>query len=67
MLFRSVQVDGGVKKELPIAASNGGFAEVSFELELAKGKHTVRLSNPTAAMPDVDCIEIELPLSGCAE
>ena len=62
-----VQVDGGVKKELPIAASNGGFAEVSFELELAKGKHTVRLSNPTAAMPDIDCMEIEPPLSGCAE
>jgi hypothetical protein len=57
-----VQIDGGAGKTLQLAASGGAFSEVSFELELKKGIHAVRLSSASAAMPEIDCMDlVELP------
>ena len=51
-----VQVDGGAKRQ--VAAPKGAFATVSIEVELTEGVHAIRLSNPTAWMPDVDVMRI---------
>ena len=53
-----VQVDGGAKQRLEVAAADG-FSEVSLAAELAKGTHTVRLSNADAKMPVLDLMRIQ--------
>ena len=53
-----VQMDGGEKRPLSVAATRGGFAEVSLPVELEAGVHVVRLLNAAAAMPDVDFMRI---------
>ncbi|MBQ3289007.1 MAG: alpha-galactosidase [Kiritimatiellae bacterium] len=50
----SMQVDGGAATPLVSEASAGRFADVSTEVVLSAGTHSVRLSNADAPMPDVD-------------
>ena len=54
----SVSIDGGAPVEVKVPASPETFASVGFEAELAAGIHTVRMFNPSAAMPDVDVMFI---------
>ena len=51
-----VQIDKGDGHRLTCPATHGGFADILFETMLEKGDHSVRLSNASAAMPDVDCM-----------
>ena len=51
-----VQVDGGERRKLECSATAGRFVDVVFETELGRGVHSVRLVNPYAPMPDVDCM-----------
>ena len=53
-----VQVDGGERKELKCPATGGKFVDVTVAVELAKGVHAVRLTNPYASMPDIDFMRI---------
>ena len=41
-----------------------GFTDVSVAVRLAKGSHTIRLSNATAPMPNVDCLTIRPVAAG---
>jgi hypothetical protein len=49
---------GGVRTRLDVPPTGGAFVEVPCELTFAPGVQTVRLSNPTSPMPDVDLMEI---------
>ena len=51
-----VQIDGGERAALKCRATPEGFAEVHYRPELSAGVHTVRLTNPYAPMPDIDCM-----------
>ena len=53
-----VQIDGGERAALKCQATADGFAEVCYRPELSAGIHTVRLTNPYAPMPDIDCMRI---------
>ena len=57
-----VQVDGGVKRELDFPATGEWSKEVSLPVNLARGVHTVRLSNASAPMPDIDFMRIGDPM-----
>ena len=54
-----VQVDGGANRELSVPTTNGGFVDVSCEAFLPPGAHEIRLYNPSAPMPEVDCLEMK--------
>ena len=51
-----VQVDGGTAHCLAVDGTEGGFASVSLSVDLSAGTHAVRLLNPVARMPDIDCL-----------
>ena len=53
-----VQIDGGDRVMLNVEKSADGFAEVSLDVELKKGVHSVRLANAYAKAPDVDFMKI---------
>ena len=53
-----VQLDDGERRFLECPATGGKFEDVPFVTELGKGVHSIRLSNATAFMPDVDCMSI---------
>ena len=57
-----VEVDGR-EVARPVVRANGDFsARVSVAVDLTHGVHTVRLSNPTGRMPDVDLMRVRAPL-----
>ena len=50
-----VQIDGGEK--IALSAPGGeDITTVSLTTNLTKGIHTIRISNPSAACPDIDCM-----------
>ena len=51
-----VQIDKGECNRLTCPATNGKFVDIHLETMLEKGVHAVRLSNPSSAIPDVDCM-----------
>ena len=53
-----VQIDGGEPKPLVVDNTNGMFADIGLDIALEKGRHSIRLSNPYAPMPDVDLMRI---------
>ena len=53
-----VQIDGGERKQLKCAGTGGRFVDVSIQVELDKGIHVVRLTNPHVSMPDVDAMSV---------
>ena len=55
-----VQLDGGEKTPLTLPATGGGFVEASLSVKLEAGKHSIRLSNDAAPMPDIDFMRIQL-------
>ena len=55
-----VQLDGGEKTPLTIPATGDGFVEASLSVKLEAGKHSIRLSNDAAPMPDIDFMRIQL-------
>ena len=54
-----VQVDGGEKVRLDVAATNGSFVEVSAEFGFTPGLHAVRVSNGGGWAPDLDMMTIK--------
>ena len=52
-----VQIDGGKPIELKVSGSSR-FVEVTAEVELSRGVHSVRLFNPDAPMPDIDMMSV---------
>jgi hypothetical protein len=52
-----VQIDGGKPVELKVSGSSR-FVEVTAEVELCRGTHSVRLFNPDAPMPDIDMMSV---------
>ena len=53
-----VQIDGGERKQLKCPVTVGQFVDLAVTVELAKGLHSVRLSNPYAPMPDIDFLRL---------
>ena len=53
-----VQIDGGERKQLKCPATDGKFVDVTVTVELVKGLHSVRLSNPYSLMPDIDFLRL---------
>ena len=49
-----VQIDGGEKRRVNVAASDGRFVEASLDVELTEGIHAIRVSNGSAWSPDID-------------
>ena len=57
-----VQIDGGSPRLLSVEAAAKDFADVALETALASGLHRIRLFNPSAPMPDIDVMRIEVAL-----
>lgn len=56
-----VEVDGREVAH-PVVRANGAFAPcAAVTLALTQGVHTVRLSNPTGRMPDIDLMRVRAP------
>lgn len=53
-----VSVDGGSVRTLDVSGTAGAFAPVAYDVDLAGGLHEIRLTNPSAPLPDVDRMEI---------
>ena len=49
-----LSIDGGENVRIAAPATGGAIAAVSARVKLGSGVHTVRLSNATAWMPDID-------------
>ena len=49
-----LSIDGGENVRIAAPATGGAIAAVSTRVKLGSGVHTVRLSNATAWMPDID-------------
>ena len=49
-----LSIDGGENVRIAAPATGGAIAVVSTRVKLGSGVHTVRLSNATAWMPDID-------------
>jgi hypothetical protein len=49
-----LSIDGGEGVRIAAPAKDGAIATVATRVTLGRGVHTVRLSNATAWMPDID-------------
>lgn len=59
---RNIRVDVNGKRVQTISANSGGWQTVGkrkVNIQLQKGSNTIRLSNPTNWMPDIDYILVE--------
>ena len=54
-----LSVDGGTPVRIAAPATGGKISKVSTKLRLASGVRSVRLSNASAWMPDIDRMTIE--------
>ena len=54
-----VQVDGGERSRVDVAATGGNIVEVSLDVEFAAGIHAIRVSNPSAWAPDIDVMTLK--------
>ena len=50
----AVQIDGAAPRLVAAPASGGGIVTVKITVELKRGVHSVRLSNESSWMPDID-------------
>jgi len=55
--FFFVQVDGGEPIRLDVSGRSG-IRQVSIDVDLTEGLHTVRLFNPDARAPIIDCMKV---------
>ena len=53
-----VQVDGGEPMPVAVEGTGGAFKDVELTVVLERGIHSIRLSNPRSAMPDIDLMRI---------
>ena len=53
-----VEIDGGDSTRVEARATQGVFAPVRIEVELASGVHAVRVCNPKSWAPDVDLLRV---------
>jgi len=53
-----VQVDGGEPMPVVVEGTGGAFKDVELPVVLGRGIHSIRLSNPRSAMPDIDLMRI---------
>ena len=49
-----VAVDGAAPRRLDVKGTDGGLSRVEVFARLSAGVHTIRLSNASARMPDID-------------
>ena len=53
-----VQIDGGKRQRLTVKATGGAFVAVPLKARLAKGMHTIRVTNAKGWAPDIDLMRI---------
>lgn len=60
---RNITLTINDKKVKTLSVNSGSWQTIGkkvFDIELQKGRNTIRLSNPTGWMPDIDYIELKL-------
>ena len=54
-----ISIDGGAPRRVNVKGTDGKFMKVVMVPELSAGIHTIRLSNASAPMPDIDSMTLE--------
>ena len=59
---RKITVEVNGQKVQTVSVNSGGFQQIgkkNFSIQLNPGRNTIRLSNPTGWMPDIDCMTLQ--------